>query len=63
MVEQAREKPFSILMLNDVFRFVPRSKVRRSKEKTKDLMPYVLRKDRIQMINNWIEEERHASNK
>ena len=31
--------------------------------KTKDLMPYVLRKDRVQMINNWIEEEKHASDK
>lgn len=30
-------------------------------KKTKDLMPYVLRKDRVQMINGWIEEENHAS--
>lgn len=32
-------------------------------KKTKDLMPYVLRKDRVQMINQWIEEEQDATNK
>jgi len=31
--------------------------------KTKDLMPYVLRKDRVRAINNWIEEDRHAADK
>jgi len=35
----------------------------RPTKKTKDLMPYVLRKDRVQMINDWIEEEKHASDK
>ncbi len=35
----------------------------RPTKKTKDLMPYVLRKDRIQMINGWIEEENDASDK
>lgn len=29
----------------------------RPTKKTKDLMPYVLRKDRVQMINSWIEGE------
>ena len=33
----------------------------RPTKKTKDLMPYVLRKDRIQMINNWIGEIINAS--
>ena len=32
-------------------------------KKTKDLMPYVLRKERIQEINSWIEGENYASNK
>jgi len=32
-------------------------------KKTKDLMPYVLRKDRVQMINQWIEEGENATNK
>ncbi len=32
-------------------------------KKATDLMPYVLRKDRVQMINRWIEEENHASDK
>ena len=32
-------------------------------KKTKDLMPYVLRKDRVQMINRWIEEEQDATDK
>lgn len=32
-------------------------------KKTKDLMPYVLRRDRVQMINQWIEGEKHASDK
>ncbi len=32
-------------------------------KKAKDLMPYVLRKDRVQTINQWIEEEEHASDK
>lgn len=31
-------------------------------KKTKDLMPYVLRKDRVKMINNWIEGEENAAN-
>ncbi len=34
----------------------------RPTKKTKDLMPYVLRKDRVQMINDWIEGEKHAAN-
>ncbi len=33
----------------------------RPTKKAKDLMPYVLRKDRVQTINSWIEEENHAS--
>ena len=32
-------------------------------QKAKHLMPYVLRKDRVQLINRWIEEENHASDK
>ena len=32
-------------------------------KKTKDLMPYVLQKDRVQMINDWIERQKHASDK
>ena len=32
-------------------------------KKTKDLMPYVLRKDRVQMINQWIEEGQNATDK
>lgn len=32
-------------------------------KKTKDLMPYVLRKDRVQMINQWIEEGENAADK
>lgn len=35
----------------------------RPTKKAKDLMPYVLRKDRVQTINSWIEEENHASDK
>lgn len=35
----------------------------RPTKKTKDLMPYVLRKDRVQMINQWIEEEKNAADK
>lgn len=35
----------------------------RPTKKTKDLMPYVLRKDRVQMINQWIEEEQNATDK
>lgn len=35
----------------------------RPTKKTKDLMPYVLRKDRVQMINEWIDGENHASDK
>ena len=35
----------------------------RPTKKAKDIMPYVLRKDRVQMINSWIEEENHASDK
>ncbi len=35
----------------------------RPTKKAKDLMPYVLRKDRVQIINRWIEEENHASDK
>ena len=30
-------------------------------KKTKDLMPYVLRKDRLQMINAWIKGDEHAA--
>ncbi|MBQ6409405.1 MAG: hypothetical protein IJJ64_15395 [Butyrivibrio sp.] len=32
-------------------------------KKTKDLMPYVLRKERVQMINAWIEGDKHAADK
>ncbi len=32
-------------------------------KKTKDLMPYVLRKDRVQMIHQWIEEGQDATDK
>ena len=32
-------------------------------KKTKDLMPYVLRKERVQMINSWIEGDKHAADK
>ena len=32
-------------------------------KKTKDLMPYVLRKERVQVINSWIEGEEHAADK
>ena len=32
-------------------------------KKAKDLMPYVLQKDRVQIINRWIEGENHASDK
>jgi len=32
-------------------------------KKTKDLMPYVLRKERTAMINEWIEGDEHASDK
>ncbi len=32
-------------------------------KKTKDLMPYVLRKDRVRMINEWIEGENNAADK
>ena len=39
------------------------SNIIRPTKKTKDLMPYVLRKDRVQMINSWIEGEDHASDK
>ena len=35
----------------------------RPTRKTKDLMPYVLRKDRVHEINSWIEEEHHATDK
>ena len=35
----------------------------RPTKKTKDLMPYVLRKDRVQMINQWIEGEQNATDK
>ena len=37
--------------------FVDEDDVIRPTKKTKDLMPYVLRKDRIQMINKWFEGE------
>ncbi len=33
----------------------------RPSKKTKDLMPYVLRKDRVQMINEWIKGEEDAA--
>ena len=36
------------------------SNIIRPTKKTKDLMPYVLRKDRVRMINSWIEGEAHA---
>lgn len=39
------------------------SNIIRPTKKTKDLMPYVLRKDRVQVINRWIEGEDHASDK
>ncbi|MCR5539847.1 MAG: DUF6063 family protein [Ruminococcus sp.] len=39
------------------------SNIIRPTKKTKDLMPYVLRKDRVRMINSWIEGENHASDK
>ena len=32
-------------------------------KKTKDLMPYVLRKERVQAINAWIEGDSHATDK
>lgn len=32
-------------------------------KKTKDLMPYILRKDRVQMINQWVEGDAHATDK
>jgi len=32
-------------------------------KKTKDLMPYVLRKERTQIINAWIERNEHATDK
>lgn len=32
-------------------------------KKTKDLMPYVLRKERVQVINAWIEGDEHATDK
>ena len=32
-------------------------------KKTKDLMPYVLMKERVQMINSWIEGDKHAADK
>ena len=32
-------------------------------KKTKDLMPYVLRKERVQVINAWIEGDSHAADK
>jgi len=32
-------------------------------KKTKDLMPYVLRKERVQVINAWIEGDSHATDK
>lgn len=32
-------------------------------KKTKDLMPYVLRKERVQVINSWIEGDEHATDK
>ncbi|MCR5626223.1 MAG: DUF6063 family protein [Lachnospiraceae bacterium] len=35
----------------------------RPTKKVRDLMPYVLRKDRVHMINKWIEEENNASDK
>ncbi len=35
----------------------------RPTQKTKDLMPFVLRKDRVQMINDWIREDAHATDK
>ena len=34
----------------------------RPTKKVKDLIPYVLRKERVQMINNWIKEDRYAAN-
>ena len=42
---------------------VDESGIIRPTKKTKDLIPYVLRKDRIQMINDWIERENNASDK
>lgn len=41
--------------------FVEADGVIRPTKKTKDLMPYVLRKDRVQMIHAWIEGEEHAA--
>ncbi len=32
-------------------------------KKNKDLMPYVLKKDRVSMINDWIERQKYASDK
>lgn len=34
----------------------------RPTKKLKDLIPYVLRKERVQMINNWIKEDQDATN-
>ena len=42
--------------------FIDDESMIRPTKKTKDLMPYVLRKDRIQMINTWLEEGSDASN-
>ena len=41
--------------------FVEADGVIRPTKKTKDLMPYVLRKDRVQVIHAWIEGEEHAT--
>lgn len=41
--------------------FAEEDGVIRPTKKTKDLMPYVLRKDRTQMINEWIEGESYAA--
>lgn len=41
--------------------FVEEDGVIRPTKKTKDLMPYVLRKDRTRMINEWIEGESYAA--
>ena len=49
-------KADELFIENEIGKIVPT-------KKTKDLMPYVLKKDRVSMINNWIESQNHASDK
>ena len=41
--------------------FVEEDNILKPTKKTRDLMPYVLRKDRTQLINKWLEEENYAT--